>query len=287
MVNKAVIAVAGYGSRFFPIAKTVNKCMLPILDRPVVHLAVEDCVRAGIEQIAIVTAPGDTQIRHYFTEDKALRQHFHERDWDHKYEAIAGLHELAEFTFLEQPRDGRYGTALPAMVAADWIDGDDFLLMSGDDVLLRSDGGSDLADLVHARREVVREVTANVEQIGAVAAIAAAVVPGDQAHRYGVLVPRDGLLLDHLEEKPTDYAAALALVNISRAVLPGFFLDFLDDLKPAANGEFQSTDAIQALAEDHDMLVHPIRGAYHDCGDPAGWLAANVAAAEINERRMR
>jgi UTP--glucose-1-phosphate uridylyltransferase len=273
VVNKAVIAVAGYGSRFFPIAKTVNKCMLPILDRPVVHLAVEDCVRAGVEQIAIVTAPGDTQIRHYFTEDTALREHFHERGWDRKYEALAGLHELAEFTFLEQPRDGRYGTALPAMVAADWIGGDDFLLMSGDDVLLRSDGGSDLADLVRARREA-----------DTAAAIAAATVPGDQAHRYGVLMSHmdDGvLLLDRLAEKPTDYTGELAFVNISRAILPGVYLDYLEDLKPAANGEYQSTDAIQALAEDHDMLVHPIRGAYHDCGDPAGWLAANNAAAGI------
>jgi UTP--glucose-1-phosphate uridylyltransferase len=273
---KAVIAVAGYGSRFFPIAKTINKCMLPIGNRPIVHLAVEDCIAAGIEEIAIVTAPGDTQIRHYFTEDTALRDHFHERGWDRKYEPVAHLHDLAEFTFLEQPRDGRYGTALPAMVAADWIGGDDFLLMSGDDVLLRADGGSDLADMVRARTEA-----------GAAGAIAAATVPGAQAHRYGVFVSRtdeDLLLLDRLVEKPTDYVGDVAHVNISRAVLPNWYLDYLDELKPAANGEYQSTDAIQALADEYDVLVHPIRGAYHDCGDPAGWLAANNAAAEIGGR---
>lgn len=270
MTLKAVIAVAGYGSRFFPVAKTINKCMLPIGNRPILQLAVEDCVRAGVEEIAIVTAPGDTQVRHYFTEDRDLRAHFHERGWDRKYEAVAGLHELAEFTFLEQPRDGRYGTALPAMVAADWVGGDDFLLMSGDDVLLRADGGSDLADMVRARAEA-----------GTPGAIAAATVPGDQAHRYGVLVPRDGDLLDRLEEKPTGYVGETAYVNISRAVLPNAFLDFLDDLKPAANGEYQSTDAIDDLAGDLDVLVHPVRGAYHDCGDPAGWLAANIAAQQV------
>ncbi|MEV5710953.1 sugar phosphate nucleotidyltransferase [Actinoallomurus sp. NPDC052274] len=273
MALKAVITVAGYGSRFFPIAKAVNKCMLPILDRPVVHLAVQDCVAAGIEQIAIVTAPGDTQVRHYFTEDRALRDHFHERGWDGKYEPIARLHELAEFTFLEQPRDGRYGTALPAMVAAEWIGGDDFLLMSGDDVILRADGGSDLADMVRARTAA-----------GTPGAIAAATVPGEQAHRYGVFVTRDAggrLLLDRLEEKPADYIGDVAHVNISRAVLPNAFLDFLDGLKPAVNGEYQSTDAIAELCEDLEVLVHPIRGTYHDCGDPAGWLAANNAAAAI------
>ena len=273
MALKAVIAVAGYGSRFFPASKTINKCMLPILDRPVVHLAVQDCVAAGIQEIAIVHAPGDTQIRHYFTEDRALRDHFHERGWDRKYEPIAGLHELAEFTFLEQPRDGRYGTALPAMVAADWVGRDDFLLMSGDDLILRADGGSDLADMVRARAEA-----------GTPAAIAAATKPGDQAHRYGVFVTRDAdglLLLDRLDEKPTDYVGDVAHVNISRAVLPNVYLDYLDGLKPAANGEYQSTDAIAELSEDLDMLVHPISGTYHDCGDPAGWLAANNAAAKI------
>jgi UTP--glucose-1-phosphate uridylyltransferase len=272
-VNKAVIAVAGYGSRFFPIAKTINKCMLPILDRPVLHLAVQDCVRAGITQIAIVTAPGDTQVRHYFTADEDLQRHFHERGWDQKYEVIDGLENLAEFTFLEQPRDGRYGTALPAMIASDFVDGDDFVLMSGDDVLLREDGGCDLADMVRHRVET-----------GIPAAIAAATRPGDQAHRYGVFVTKQRdelLLLDHLEEKPTDFTGPVAHINISRQVLPGSFLGYLANLKPAANGEYQYTDAIQQFVRDQEILIHPIDGAYHDCGDPAGWLAANLAAAQI------
>jgi UTP--glucose-1-phosphate uridylyltransferase len=273
-VNKAVIAVAGYGSRFFPIAKTINKCMLPILNRPVLHLAVEDCVRAGIQQIAIVTAPGDQQVRHYFTRDDGLHRYFHERGWDHKYEAVAGLEDLAEFTFLEQPRDGRYGTALPAMIAADFVAGDDFVLMSGDDVLLREDGGCDLADMVRRRAET-----------GASAVIAAATKPGGQAHRYGVFITarrNDIPLLDHLDEKPADYTDPVAHINISRQVLPGEFLGYLADLKPSeANGEYQYTDAIQQLARDREVLVHPIAGTYHDCGDTAGWLAANLAAARI------
>ena len=179
-VTKAVIAVAGYGSRFFPIAKTINKCMLPVLNKPILQLAVEDCVRAGIQQIAIVTAPGDSQVRHYFGHDEGMRRHFHERGWDAKYEAIAGLENLAEFVFLEQPRDGRYGSALPAMVATDFIDGDPFVLMSGDDMVLREDGGCDLSDMVRHRA-----------QTGVPGVIAAATKPGEQAHKYGVFVTRE------------------------------------------------------------------------------------------------
>lgn len=272
MVHKAVIAVAGYGSRFFPAAKTINKCMLPVLDKPVLHLAVEDCVQAGAEQIAIVTAPGDTQVRHYFTRDAELERHFHERGWDAKYERVAHLHELAEFTFLEQPRDGRYGTALPPMVAAEFVGEDDFLCLSGDDLLLRADGGSDLADLV-ARRD----------QAGTTAALAAAKVPGENAHRYGVLMTREhgeDLLLDQLVEKPKDFTGAVAYAYISRGVFPGEFMAHLDKLQPSpGSGEYQITDAIVALATERDVLVHPVIGRYLDCGDPAGLLAANLAAA--------
>ncbi|MEU8333672.1 sugar phosphate nucleotidyltransferase, partial [Micromonospora sp. NPDC048839] len=83
---RAVIAVAGTGSRFFPIGKTINKCMLPILNQPVVAYAVADCIAAGAREIAIVTAPGEIgrQVRHYFTEDHDLKGYFTARGWQDK-----------------------------------------------------------------------------------------------------------------------------------------------------------------------------------------------------------
>ncbi|MFI2666327.1 sugar phosphate nucleotidyltransferase [Micromonospora carbonacea] len=271
---RAVIAVAGMGSRFFPIGKTINKCMLPILNQPVVAYAVADCVAAGARDIAIVTAPGEPgrQVRHYFSEDRGLKDYFTARGWQDKYAAVADLHTQATFTFLEQPRDDRYGTALPAIVAADFIAGDDFLLVAGDDLLLRSDGGSDLADLSAARTAAA-----------APAALAAATVPGTEAHRYGILHPRAAAghqLLDELLEKPNNYGEPTAYINISRTLLPAHALAYFQKLTPAPNGEYQATDAVIAFARDHDVLIHPVAGDYHDCGNPAGWLAANNAAAQ-------
>ncbi|MEU8331629.1 sugar phosphate nucleotidyltransferase [Micromonospora sp. NPDC048839] len=269
---RAVIAVAGMGSRFFPIGKTINKCMLPILNQPVVAYAVADCVAAGTREIAIVTAPGEIgrQVRHYFTEDHDLKDYFTARGWQDKYASVVDLHSQADFTFIEQPRDDRYGTALPAIVAADFIAGDDFLLVAGDDLLLRNDGGSDLADLAAAR------VAAGVP-----AALAAATVPGAEAHRYGILHPRASEgheLLDELLEKPHDYDEPTAYINISRTLLPADAVAYFQELIPAANGEYQATDAVIAFARDNDVLIHPVTGEYHDCGSPAGWLAANNAA---------
>ncbi|OON82645.1 hypothetical protein B1H18_00845 [Streptomyces tsukubensis] len=273
---KAVLAVAGMGSRFFPIAKTINKCMLPVMERPVIAHAVADCVAAGAREIAVITAPGEPgrQVRHYFTNDLELERYFTDRGWQAKYEPLAGLHEQADFTFLEQPRDERYGTVLPVLRAATFLDGDDFLLLAGDDLLLRPDGGSDLAEL-----------TAGRSAAGVPAAIAAATVPGAQAHRYGVLTTRTSArghrVLDAIVEKPSSHPGTTAYINISRTLLPSDSLAYFNKVTPAANGEYQATDAIAAYARDHDVLVHPVRGQYHDCGNPAGWLGANNAAAVI------
>jgi UTP--glucose-1-phosphate uridylyltransferase len=272
---KAVIAVAGMGTRFYPIAKTICKCMLPVVDQPVLAYAVADCIAAGASDIAIVTADGEPgrQVRHYFTEDTGLAAYFAARGQPGRYEPVAHLHDQASFTFIEQPRDtSRYGTALPAILGADFTGGEDFFLIAGDDLLLRDDGGSDLADLAAARNAA-----------GAPAALAAATVPGRDAHRYGILQARtDGCghqLLDGLIEKPARYEQATAYVNISRALLPGDALPYFSKLTPAASGEYQATDAIAAYARDHDTLIHSVAGRYYDCGSPAGWLAANNAAA--------
>jgi UTP--glucose-1-phosphate uridylyltransferase len=278
-VVKAVIAVAGMGTRFYPIAKTICKCMLPVLDQPVLAYAVADCIAAGATEIAIVTADGEPgrQVRHYLTEDRGLAGYFTARGWDDKYDPIAHLHDQASFTFIEQPRDtSRYGTALPAILAADFTGGDDFFLIAGDDLLLRGDGGSDLADLAAARTRA-----------GTPAALAAATIPGEAARRYGILQtrtsPRGHQLLDDLIEKPGQYQQATAYINISRALLPGEALPYFQKLAPAASGEYQATDAIGAFARDHATLIHPVTGHYYDCGNPAGWLAANNAAARAQD----
>lgn len=109
-------------------------------------------------------------------------------------------------------------------------------------------------------------------------------MPGAEAHRYGILHPRAATaghhLLDDLLEKPDSYGEPTAYINISRTLLPAEALAYFQKLTPAPNGEYQATDAIATFARDHDVLIHPITGQYHGCGNPAGWLAANNAAAQ-------
>ncbi|MBV6702756.1 NTP transferase domain-containing protein [Kitasatospora aureofaciens] len=276
MSLSAVIAAAGVGSRLFPVSRTITKCMLPVLNRPVLDYALADCIAAGAQRIAIVAPPGEgaRQIRHYVADDPELRAYFDARGWQNKYKPAATF--PGDITVIEQPRtSGSYGTALPLIYAADWVgQEDDVLLVSGDDLLLRDDGGSDLADLVAARTTA-----------GTAGAVAAATVPGTDAHQYGLLQPRTApgghLLLAGLLERPADYREPTAYINVSRTLLPVAAIGYFLAVRPAANGELQATDAVAALAADHDILIHSLTGRYLDCGNPAGLLTASLAVARL------
>ncbi|MDH6130258.1 sugar phosphate nucleotidyltransferase [Kitasatospora sp. GP82] len=269
---KAVIAAAGVGSRWFPVGKTTPKCMLPAWNKPLLAYTVADCVAAGARQIAVITAPGECtrQVRHFLTEDPELKSYFTARGWQDKYQPI-DQPPAAEFTIIEQPRDnGLYGTALPPICAADWIGEDDFLLVSGDDLLLRLDLGSDLADLAAARR--------TAQSAGA---IAVASRPSDRPIRYGIVHPRPCTgphqLLDEVRGwLPADRQRRTAHIDISRTLLPASALPYFTAVELAANGELRATDAITAFARHNDMLIHPILGTFYDCGSPEGLHAANT-----------
>jgi UTP--glucose-1-phosphate uridylyltransferase len=276
MQLKAVISTAGFGTRFFPVTKAVNKSLLPILNRPVIDYLVSDLTAAGVQDIAIVTLPGERQIRTYFEEVGWIKEYFLSRGWDEKYAPVAEVHARyagVRFTYIEQPLDGKYGTAIPALLARDFVADDHWFLLTGDDVIRRTDGGSELADLVSARAE------ADVP-----AAMAVAEVPLDQVSRYGIIRTRDHnghTVMLNAVEKPKPGEVDSNLASVSRFLLGPDFFPYLEALQPdPKTGEYPSITALIDYAQDHPVLVHRIRGTYYDCGQPAGWLQANLAAAE-------
>jgi UTP--glucose-1-phosphate uridylyltransferase len=276
---KAVLSAGGWGSRFFPVAKAVSKCLLPVLEKPILHHIVEECAGAGIQRIAVIVPGGPLghQVRRYFHHDPAIAAHFRSRGWGERYEPLARLHELAEVTFVEQPTDGPYGTAVPPLLARDFVGDDDFFLINCDDLLLRFDGGSDLADLVTTR-----------DAAGARAAIGATVTDAERAANYGVVFGSDApsRTVVELRDKPGTLPPGRYEVTVGRALLPAEFLAYAARVEPSpATGEIPVTDAFSAYARDADLVIHRVAGDYFDCGAVAGWLAANVAVAE--HRRIR
>ncbi len=277
---RAVISTAGFGTRMFPVTAAVNKSLLAVGNRPVIDYVLTELATAGITDVAIVTMPGDDAIRRYVEPPEWIEKYFRNRGWEEKYAPVAELRERfgdMRFTWLEQPLDGRYGTAIPPLLAREFIGDSDWLLLTGDDVVLRSDSGSDLADLVAAR--TVADVPA---------AMQVTEVPDENLSRYGIIRtkphPADPtqMLFDGAVEKPAPGNAPSNLASISRFLLRPDFFGYLDALTPdPRNGEYQSIAALTAYAADQPVLVHPIAGRYHDCGSINGLLGANVDAAEI------
>jgi UTP--glucose-1-phosphate uridylyltransferase len=271
---KAVIAAAGYGTRFFPVTKVINKTMLPVLNRPVVDYIVDDCLVGGASDIAIVCLPSDEQIADYYTEKPHLKDYFFARGWEKKYAPLEELHTKANIHIIRQPIDGRYGTAIPPMLAEDFIGDSYFYSLTGDDIILRKQKDSLLADMIIAK-----------QQCGADGVIAATRVSKDQVSRYGILATRQEnttLWLEGAIEKPAPEEAPSDLASISRFLLPPSYFEYLKGLgADPITGEYSNVEALLNFAKDYKVAVYVVDNGYYDCGDIKGWLEANKAALRL------
>jgi UTP--glucose-1-phosphate uridylyltransferase len=146
-VTKAIIAVAGWGTRMLPITKSIEKCMLPVGTRPVIDYVVRDIVAAGIQDIYFVVGEQSTQIQSYYRSNVQLNDYLRSRGKDDKLELVAPLSGV-NIHFITQPLTGKYGTSVPVGLAAPYIgDDESALVIMGDQFFYREDGGSNAADL--------------------------------------------------------------------------------------------------------------------------------------------
>lgn len=249
--------------------------MLPVLNRPLVDYIVADCVQAGIRDIIFVVLPRERQLRDYYARNQALEDYLTERKAQDKYELIASIHNQANFQFIEQPQDGRYGTAIPIELIQHLIGkSESFLVLMGDDFVYRQDGASEMADLI-----------TSYKNSGTNAAMSCSEVTRDGVGRYGV-VDADNtsgqLLFKSLIEKPRQGQTDSCLINISNYVFDAQVFAYLSNIKPdPSRDEFYITDVLnQYVKANQTVVVHKTRGAYLDGGTVEGWLNANQVVAK-------
>ncbi len=269
MITKAIIPVAGWGTRMLPITKSIEKCMLPVGTRPVIDYVVRDVVAAGITDIYFVVGEQSTQIESYYRTNIKLNDYLRKKGKPELLETVAPLSGV-NIHFITQPATGGYGTSIPAGLASEFVnEGESALYLNGDQFYLRSDGGSNAADLI-----------ASAENRGLSAAL------------YGVEMPIE--TIDSSIEKDDDEnfvriiekpAPGTAPSNLQNA---GFYLFSKEIFELARTlpvnqnrGEFEITDAINAyVSSGKKIAVATVKGQYMECGSPAGWLKANNYLAE-------
>jgi UTP--glucose-1-phosphate uridylyltransferase len=264
-VTKAVIAVAGWGTRRLPITKAIEKCMLPVGNRPIVDYVVRDCIKAGITDIYFVVNKGSTQIQQYYTDNENLNRFL---AYNHKQDLI----ELARppqnvmFHFIEQNSNDKYGTAIPvALVYPELEKGESVAFLTGDAFVHNPDGSSELLRLMSGTPD------------GGVSVLSVE-VPHEEVSRYGVIdFDEDTGAFRGIVEKPPINQAPSNQINLSNYVLN---YDVLSRTHAYAqlnvSGEYQLTGVVnQYVMENGVVNVVPSVGEYLDCGNVHGWLHAN------------
>lgn len=265
--TKAIIPVAGYGTRRLPVSKAVEKCMLPLLNRPIIDYVVEDCLRAGVTDIYfIVSQGGGDQLKKYYSHDPNLETYLIRNNKD-SYLPLVAPPEDVVFHYVEQDPNGQYGTSVPVWLARQYVDPDEHVLViMGDQCLYRSDKGSEAADLIAA-----------VAHHGADSGMIAVAVPEEEVSKYGIIECDNEGLFKRIVEKPKREDAPSNLNNASFYLFNKRMLDYVStDMGRPRRGEYFLTDPINEFVRDgYSLLVEQAKGEYLDCGTVEGWVAAN------------
>ncbi|MEH6698461.1 MAG: UTP--glucose-1-phosphate uridylyltransferase GalU [Brevundimonas sp.] len=267
-LRKAVLPVAGLGTRVLPGTKTTPKELLNVVDRPILSYIVEEAREAGIEHIVFVTGRAKQAIEDYFDHQIELEAQLEAKGKTDILEMMNGeLATAGEMSFTRQMQPKGLGHAV--WCARDII-GDEPFAVILPDVIVDSQPGA-LKQLADVYAEVGGNVI-GVEQ-----------VPEADTHKYGIVDPaeRDGrrISMKGMVEKPPRGEAPSNLSISGRYILQPQIFDLLATQGRGAGGEIQLTDAMARLMQDQAFTAYEYEGVTHDCGDKIGLLRANVALA--------
>ena len=269
MITKAIIPVAGWGTRRLPITKIIEKSMLPVGNRPLVDYSVQELIKAGVKDIYMVIGNAEPcQVREFYRDNLALNQYLVERGKEDKLGLAKTLPDDVKVHYTVQDPSGKYGTAVPiAMVVEEYKIDEPVLVFMGDDFIWNPGGESAAEALIKASG-------------GSEAAILGVEIPKEEVEKYGVLSAEEGRLVG-VVEKPKPEEAPSNLINVSKYIMTPELLKKIvkyvneNDVGPL-DQEYMVTDPIdEFIREGGVMKVAPTTGEYLDGGSVEGWLHAN------------
>ena len=270
-VRKAVIPVAGLGTRVLPASKAIPKEMIPVVDKPVIQWVVEEAVRAGIKEIVLVTRGGKSSIENHFDTHYELEAELTRKN---KSTLLATIKNIVppdvSIVSIRQPEAKGLGHAV---FCAQGIIGHEPFVVILPDVLVNNSakGSNDLERMI------------NTFESNQAAQIMVGEVPIEKISQYGV-VDCNGIDVKggestetiRMVEKPAKDKAPSNLAVIGRYVLPARVMELLAEGKPGAGGEIQLTDALDALLQEQTVEAYKMLGDTYDCGEKLGLLKANI-----------
>lgn len=265
-IRKAVLPVAGMGTRFMPATKVIPKELLPIVDKPVIQYLVEEAVLSGIEEIIFVISPDKELIRHHFSHHPELEALLKQRNKHDVVDKISPIHGMAKFSYVYQHEPLGDGHAI--LQAEGQVDGEPFLVLFGDDIV-KHDVPAALQLMKHYQGEAIMAVEK---------------VPRESISSYGVIKPgtaRTGqprlFSVEDMVEKPHADAAPSDFGIIGKYVCPPTIFEAIRLGKHGKDGELRLIDAFLKLSETEGIWACHIEGDRFDTGKAEGLIAANNA----------
>ena len=270
MITKAIIPVAGWGTRRLPITKIIEKSMLPVGNRPLVDYSVQELIAVGVKDIYMVISNTEPcQVREFYRDNLALNQYLIDRGKEDRLKLAKTLPDDVTIHYTVQDPAGKYGTAVPiALVVEEFKIDEPVLVFMGDDFIWNPEGKSAATALIESVQNDNESAILGVE------------IAREDVEKYGVLSAEDGRLVS-VVEKPTPEEAPSNLINVSKYIMTPELLNRIvdyvneNDFGPL-DQEYMVTDPIDDYIKNGGVMrVAPTTGEYLDGGSVEGWLHAN------------
>lgn len=265
-IKKAIVAVAGSGTRLLPATKAMPKEMLPIVDKPIIQLVVEELVAAGIEDIILVTKWDKKPLEDHFDHNWALMNELKQAGKEALRERIKKISEMANFIYVRQK--GPYGNGTPILSAANLVKDEPFMFVWGDDLVKSK---------VSFSRQMIDDYSKNGHLM-----IGVQEVPLEEVIRYGIVKPKKGTMqIEEIIEKPTINQAPSRLADFGRMILDQEIIEILRQTALGKNNELWVVDAIRTYVKRGGVfMAKPVKdGQWLTTGDPLNYLKAILTYA--------
>ncbi len=260
-IKKAVVAVAGSGTRLLPATKSMPKEMLPIIDKPIIQLVVEELVEAGIEDIILVTKWDKKPLEDHFDRNWELENDLKRTGKKKRLKEVIRLSEMANFIYVRQK--GSYGNGVPVLSAASIVENEPFVYVWGD-------------DLVKSKVSFTKQMIDDYNNSGHLM-IGVQEVPRDQVDRYGIVdLEKGSMKIKDIIEKPSIKQAPSCLADFGRMILNQEIIDILKNTALGKGNELWIVDAIRDyIKAGGAFYAKKVEdGKWLTTGDPLNYLKA-------------
>ncbi len=265
-IRKAVIPVAGMGTRFLPITKSVAKEMLPIIDKPTVQYIVEEAVESGIEEIIFIISPLKDEVRDYFNDESKFIDELKKKNKPLELELLQNISKLAKFHYVVQ--EEALGSGHAIHLAKDYIGNEPFAVLLGDDLMY------------YKGKEPVLKQLINIYEKNSGNVIGVQEVDSSLVYKYGIIEYNKATnQINGVVEKPKVEETPSNKAVTGRYIFQSEIFNALEKVKMDSVGEYQITDGIKGLMIKQPFYACIYDGIYCDIGSKVGCLEANVRYA--------